>query len=313
MNYLVTGGAGFIGSHLVDKLLKDFDNRVTVIDGHSDRIIVVDNMYEGKYSNLKKDPRLTVYNTDILGDIGHLFKNIDVVFHLAALTRPQWSILHPFETNRVNVDGTIKILEHCRDNKVKKIVFMSSSNLYGEQGMEAMQEDMKPNPLNAYALTKLIGEQYCELFEKLYGLKWCAVRPFNAYGTRMPLTGIYTCAVAMFIDVLKKGLPVHITGTGEQRRDYIYVDDLVDMLISCAHSEVSGEAFNCGSGTNTSINEIFEKISGIMGIKSKPIYTPAVFEPTQTLGDISKAKKLLGWEPKISLEEGLRRTIEGTV
>lgn len=96
MNYLVTGGAGFIGSHLVDKLLKDFDNRVTVIDGHSDRIIVVDNMYEGKYSNLKKDSRLTVYNADILGDIGHLFKNIDVVFHLAALTRPQWSILHPF-------------------------------------------------------------------------------------------------------------------------------------------------------------------------------------------------------------------------
>ena len=202
MNYLVTGGAGFIGSHLIDRLLRD-DNKVTVIDGHSERIVVIDDFSQGKYKNIPKDARVKVYNVDILGDISKLFKGIDVVFHLAALTRPQWSILHPFETNRVNVDGTIRVLEHCRDRKVKRVVFMSSSNIYGEQDAYPTSEDAVPNPMNAYALSKLVGEQYCTLFEKLYKLEFNAIRPFNVYGTRMPLTGIYTSAVATYINALK--------------------------------------------------------------------------------------------------------------
>lgn len=312
MNYLITGGAGFIGSHLVDRLLKE-DNKVTVIDGHSSKIVIVDNFYEGKYLNLPNDSRLTVYNADILGNIGYLFKDIDIVFHLAALTRPQWSIEHPFETNKVNVDGTLKILEHCRDNRIKRLVFMSSSNLYGEQEVYPILEDAKPNPMNSYALSKLIGEYYCKLFEKLYGLQSNYIRPFNVYGTRMPLTGIYTCAVAKFIDVIKKRLPINITGDGTQARDFIYIDDVVDQMILMSKSEVTGEAFNCGSGTNTSIKELLSIISQLMNASVNPIHTPPVIEPTQTLGDITKAKELLSWEPKISLEEGLRRTIEGTI
>ena len=308
MNILVTGGAGFIGSHLVDRLLKE-DNDVTVVDGYADHIVVVDDFSHGKYSNLRENPRLTVYNADILGDIGDLFKGIDIVFHLAALTRPQWSILHPFETTVVNVDGTVKVLEHCRNYKVKRIVFMSTSNVYGEVDKYPTPEDVTPNPLNAYALSKLVGEQYCQLFQKLNGLEWNACRPFNAYGTRMPITGIYTSALATFIHVLKNDLPLERFGTGEQRRDFIYIDDIVDQLLLMSTSKVTGEAFNCGSGTNTSINELYTMICDLMGKKVEPKYHPPQFEPSQTLADISKAKEFLGWEPKIGLEEGLKRTI----
>jgi nucleoside-diphosphate-sugar epimerase len=312
MNILVTGGSGFIGSHLVDRLLSN-NNDVTVIDGHSKRIIVIDDFSEGKYANLPKDPRLTVYDADILGKIGHLFKGIDVVFHMAALTRPQWSILYPSETDTVNVHGTLKILEHCRDNKVKRVVFMSSSSMYGEQETYPTSEDAKPNPMCPYALTKQIGEEYCQIFQKLYGLEFNAIRPFNVYGSRMNPKGIYSSAVAKFIEVIHKRLPLNITGDGKQARDFIYIDDVIDQMIMMATSKVTGECFNCGSGTNTSINELMKIISGLMGVKINPIHTPAVIEPTQTLADISKAEKLLGWKPKTSLVQGLKFTIERTL
>ena len=308
MNYLVSGGAGFIGSHLVDRLLKN-ENDVTVIDGHSNIVTVIDDFSHGKYINLTPNPRLRVYNADILGNIGYLFEGVDVVFHLAALTRPQWSILHPFETNQVNVDGTIRILEHSRDNNVKRVVFMSSSNLYGEQEKYPTPEDVIPHPLNAYALSKQIGEQYCKLFQILYGLEWNACRPFNAYGTRMPITGIYTSAIATFINALKNDLPFQRFGDGEQRRDFIYIDDIVDQLLLMSTSQVHGEAFNCGSGTNNSINEVFDLVQKLMGKSKDYGRLPKQLEPSQTLADISKAERLLGWKPKIGLEEGLRRTI----
>ena len=300
MKYLITGFSGFIGSHLTDRLLQD---------GHE--IIGIDRSI--KWENLvdQKNPRLRIYHENIEGNISDLFKGVDVVFHLAALTRPQWSILHPLETNEVNVTGTIKVLQHARDNKVKRVILLSSSNLYGEVEKYPTPEDIKPNPMNTYALSKLIGEQYCELFEKLYGLEWNACRPFNAYGTRMPITGIYTSALATFVHVLKNDLPLETFGDGEQRRDFIYIDDIIDQLMLMATSEVTGEAFNCGSGTNTSINELYQMICDLLGKKIEPKHHPAQYEPSQTLADISKAKKLLGWEPKIGLEEGLRRTIAG--
>ncbi len=309
---LVTGGAGFIGSHLVDRLLSE-DNKVTVIGGQNNRITVVDDFSEGKYSNLRKDPRLTVYDTSILGDIGHLFKGVDYVFHLAALTRPQWSIEYPEETNRVNVDGTLKILEHCRNNRVKRLVFMSSSSAYGEQETYPTAEDAPMNPMCPYALTKQIGEQYCKLFQKIYGLESNYIRPFNVYGARMNPKGVYSSAVAKFIDNIHKGLPIHITGDGKQARDFVYVDDLVDMLIMAATSKVSGEAFNCGSGENISINNLMKTIAKLMGAEIDPIHTPPVIEPSQTLCDTRKAKELLNWSPKTSLEEGLLKTIRGTI
>jgi len=308
MKYLITGGAGFIGSHLMEKLLKE-------------KNAVVDNLSEGKLSNLPLNSGITIHKASILDDdIGSLFKGVDVVFHLAALTRPQWSILHPEETDTVNVHGTLKVLQHCRDNKVKRVVFVSSSSIYGEVDKVPTPEDVKPNPMSPYALSKLIGEQYCELFGKLYGLEINRIRPFNVYGTRQNPTGEYAAAVPRFIDrvnsfisVLRAdGYPV-ITGDGKQARDFIYVDDVVDLMILASKSKVYGEAFNAGSGKNITINELYDKVCKIMKVNVKPVYIDPVFEPRVTRADIRKAKKLLGWEPKVDLEEGLRKTIEGTI
>lgn len=312
MNYLITGGAGFIGSHLVDRLLND-NNEITVIDGHSPEITVIDNFSHGKYKNLPKDPRLTVYDANILGDIEHLFRRIDIVFHLAALTRPQWSILHPYEVSNVNILGTLRVLEYSRDHKIKRVVFVSTSDIYGDQELYPTPENVTPNPLNFYALTKSVGEQYCELFYKLYGLEYNIIRPFNAYGTRMPITGIWTSAIATFIDALKNNKIFQTFGTGEQRRDFIYIDDLIDQMINMSTSEAKCEAFNCGSGTNNSINEIRELIEKIMGKQMKFERLPAQFEKKQTLADISKAERLLGWKPKMDLYTGLKKTIEGAI
>lgn len=297
MKYLITGGSGFIGSHLTDSLLGD---------GHE--VIIIDRSI--KYENITEHKNLTLVPSVISENVGHLFKGIDIVVHLAALTRPQWSIKYPIETNEINVTGTLKILIHARDNRVKRVVFLSTSNLYGDN-FYPTSESAIPNPMNAYALTKLVGEQYCELFYKLYGLEYNIIRPFNAYGTRMPITGIYTSAIATFINALKKDIPFKMFGDGHQRRDFIYIDDIIDQIRLMATSNVHGEIFNCGSGINYSINEILNLIRKIMNKEVEPQERlDKQFEPSQTLADIDKAKRLLGWKPKISLEEGLRRTID---
>ena len=314
MTELITGGAGFIGSHLVNRLLNDGET-VSVVDGEAmkpNKVIVVDNLYEGKWSNLPKNERLTCYEASIMGDIGPLFEGVDVVFHLAALTRPQWSIVHPEETNIVNVDGTLRILMHCRDHKVKRVVFASSSSLYGNQETYPTREDAIPNPMCPYALTKLIGEEYCKLFEKLYGMEINCIRPFNAYGPRMNPNGIYSSAAAKFIDQLSKGEIPSITGTGDRPRDYIYIDDIVEIMVLASKSKVYGESFNCGSGENISINGLLELIAKIMGKSSEHTHSPDVYEPDQTLADITKAQTLLGFKAKVGLEEGLRKTIAQT-
>jgi len=298
MKFLITGGSGFIGSHLTDRLLKD---------GHE--VIIVDRSI--KYENITEHKNLTLIPSVISENIGHLFKGVDIVVHMAALTRPQWSILYPIETNEVNVTGTLKVLTHARDNKVKRVVFISTSNLYGDN-VYPTPEDAELNPMNAYALSKLIGEQYCELFYKLYGLEYNAIRPFNAYGTRMPITGIYTSAVATFINALKKDIPFKMFGDGTQRRDFVYIDDIVDQIVLMATSKVHGEVFNCGSGINYSINEMLNIVRELMGKEVEPEERlDKQFEPNTTLADISKARDLLGWKPKIDLKQGLRRTIDG--
>jgi len=299
-NILVLGGAGFVGSHLVDTLL-----------GQDNRVHVIDDLSVGKKKHLPKHKGLNFIKASILDDISHHFKHIDIVFHLAAITRPQESILDPLSTNKVNIEGTLRVLKAAHENKVKRVVFASTTSIYGSQKVLPIPETATPYPMSPYALSKWAGEGYCKLFETMYDLEFNAIRPFNIYGNRQSIKGGYSAAVPTFINLLKKNKSPWITGDGTQARDFIYVDDVVSLLILMSTSKIHGEAFNAGSGKNTTINEIYSSISRIMRKKIKPLYIDAVFEPKETLGDIRKAKKLLGWEPKVELKEGLERTVNG--
>jgi len=302
MKTLVTGGAGFIGSHLVKRLLDEGDD-----------VTVIDNMHTGNKKNLPTDDNLKVVVADILDYTGYLFKDVDVVYHLAALTRPQESIHDPVLTNIVNVNGTIKVLEHCRSRKVKRIVFISTTGIYGDQREQPIAESAKPNPMCHYAVTKWAGEKYCELYKKLYGLEYNIIRPFNVYGEGQNPLGGYAAAVPKFIDTLNRDETPFITGDGKQSRDFIYVSDVVDLIFKAGNSKVKGETFNAGSGTTTSINQIYERVSRIMRKKVEPDYIDPLFEPPKTWGDISKAERLLRWIPTTNLEHGLNITIRRTI
>jgi nucleoside-diphosphate-sugar epimerase len=297
MKYLITGGAGFIGSHLTNRLLKD---------GH--RVVIIDDLSEGILDNVPLgDLSLGFYEKSILGDIFHAFENIDCVFHLAALTRPQESIKHPERYNETNVRGTLRVLLHARKNKVRRVVFASSSSLYGGQEEFPTSEDAEPNPMSPYASQKLIGEEYCKLFNKIYGLEVNCIRPFNIYGSRMNPDSSYAALIPGFIKKYKNGVRPTINGSGKNVRDFVWIDDVIEIFIRASKCKVSGEAFNAGSGVNASVNEVSEMIRRALKTKIKPTHGPAVIEPRATMADMNKVKRILDYEPKMSLERGIRR------
>jgi nucleoside-diphosphate-sugar epimerase len=298
MKYLVLGGLGFIGSHLVDRLVEN------------NKVVVLDDLSTGSLSNLPYNPNVMFERRSILGDIGKFFEGIDIVFHLAAKTRPQESIKEPELYNKINIEGTLNVLKNCVEHKIKRLVFISSSSLYGTQDTPT-KENVIPEPMSPYALTKLIGEQYCKLYQRLYGLESNYIRPFNVYGKRQPPGGGYAAVVPSFVDALKKGEQPFITGDGEQRRDFVFVEDVVDLMILASESKEYGEAFNAGLGENVSINELYKTICTLMGKTTEPKYVEAVFEPRETLADMTKATKLLNYKPKFTLEEGLKTLIKG--
>lgn len=299
MKYLCTGGTGFIGSHVVERLLDD---------GHE--VVVISNYYTGKEDNLKDHVNLTVIRGSILdSDIDEAFEGIDVVIHLAALTRPRESFMDPIRTSEVNILGTQKVIENCHIFDVKRFIFISSATVYGFRNTFPTSEDEELRPVSPYGLTKKIGEDITRFFCELYDIEYNIIRPFNVYGKRQDPAGEYGAAVPKFIDTLKRGLEKpFITGDGKQFRDFIYISDLVDLIIEVSRSDVTGEVFNGGSGIPMTINEIYEKISEIMGKSITPDRREEVREP-ETHADISKAKGLLDWKPKVSLEEGFRNLI----
>jgi nucleoside-diphosphate-sugar epimerase len=301
MKYLIVGGAGFIGSHLVDRLLKEPNADVVVLDDFS----------MGRYENLpstKDAKNLIIIGASIFDDIDYIFEGVDVVFHFAALTRPRYSLEHPLEVNKTNVEGTLKMLVHARDNMVRKFVFISSAAIYGKQDIFPIREDSIPHPKGPYAVSKLAGEMYCKLFSELYGMKVNCVRPFNVYGKRQSIKGSYAAAIPNFINALKDGTKPYITGDGKQVRDFVYVEDVVELIDRVAKSDLDRQVFNAGSGESTSVQTIYDTISSLMDKVVVPDYIAPIIEP-ETKADVDKAKVFLGWTPKTSLEEGLRRTI----
>jgi nucleoside-diphosphate-sugar epimerase len=305
MNYLVTGGAGFIGSNLVDRLIKE---------GHF--VTVIDNFAAGKEENIathKNNPNFKLVRKSICEDLTEMFKEgkFDAVFHFAALPRVQFSLQFPRETHEANINGTFNLLEFCRQFGVKRFIFSSSSTVYAGNKELPLIETMTPKPLCPYGLHKLAGEEYCKLYAIVYGMETVSLRYFNAYGPKQDPKGNYALLVPKFIDMIRQGETPTITGDGNQTRDFTYVDDIVEANILAANTtnkECFGNVFNIGAGNNVSVNYVAEEIIKLSGKEIKPIHGPAVIEARDTLANHDKATKMLGWEPKIVFKEGLKRT-----
>ena len=290
MKCIVVGGAGFIGSNLVDKLIED---------GHE--VLVIDDRSTGKFENINK--KAEWYNHDIscMTDFS-MFEGVDVVFHLAAKARVQPSIENPVDFNSTNVSGTVNMLDACRRYGVKRFVYSSSSSVYGNVEQLPTPEEHKLNPMSPYALQKLIGEQYCKLFSELYGLETVCLRYFNVYGERQLLEGAYCLVMGIFAQQRLEGKPMTIRGDGEQRRDFTYVGDVVDANIKCMDYplELNGDVFNIGNGDNRSVNQLADMIGG------DRVNVETVIEPKETLADNSKAKRVLGWETTVKIEDWIK-------
>jgi UDP-glucose 4-epimerase len=287
---LVTGGAGFIGSHLVPALLNQ---------GY--QVTVIDNFAGGGKS--PRDARALYIQKDVtdFSAIHPHFEGVDVVFHLAALPRVEDSVRHPLRTHDTNVTGVLTVLEAARVHGVRRVVFSSSSAVYGDTELLPTPESEVANPVTPYALHKLCGEGYVRLYSTLYGLSTLALRYFNVYGPHMDPEGPYALVVGRFLALRRAGTPLTITGDGTQTRDFVHVSDVVraNMLGAESELDLKGEVVNIGSGERISILELAETVGG-------PIeYKDARKETRHTLASIAKAKKLLGWEPTVGIREGL--------
>jgi len=305
MNIIITGGAGFIGSKLVGKLL-ELGHKVTVLDDFS----------SGKEENLneyKNNNNLIIIKGSICDNLEDIFKKgkFDAVFHLAAITSVPYSIEHPDETNDVNVNGTLNLLECCRKFGVKRFVLSSSCAVYGNQEILPLVETMKPSPMSPYALSKLIDEQYCKLFNFLYGIETVSLRYFNVFGPRQNPAGNYAGIIPKFINLIKENKTLKINGDGKQTRDFVFVSDVIDANIAALNVQNKscfGEVINIGTGITTSVNEITENIITLSGKNIKLVHGPAVIEIRDALADIEKAKSFLGWAPKFAFEQALKET-----
>ncbi|MCZ3367220.1 MULTISPECIES: SDR family oxidoreductase [Methanobacterium] len=297
---VVTGGLGFIGSHLVEKLSED--NLVVIIDDQS-----TGNIENIKHFNISKIDTTLGDITSI--NLEEIFDGADYVFHEAAVTSVQKSVDDPFISNKVNITGTLKVLEAAKNTDVKKVVLASSSAVYGDTESLPLSEDDPVNPLSPYAVGKTTGELYCNVFSEIYGLPTISLRYFNVFGPRQDPNSQYAAVIPIFIDkILKNESPI-IYGDGEQSRDFVSVKHVVAANIMAAESKLTG-AFNIGLGKSTTINQLFLMIKEIIGIDIQPIYEKErPGDIKYSLADISKAESL-GYDPKADFKEELKETVE---
>jgi UDP-glucose 4-epimerase len=297
---LVTGGAGFVGSHIVDRL------------SSQNNVIVLDNLFTGLSSNLEKSKdRIKFVKGDILDKelLKDLVKNVEYIFHLAANVGNIRSIKDPYFDMDVNIKGTLNLLEACRDSRIKRLVYAGSAACYGEAKYLPIDEDHPLNPESPYAVSKLAAEKYCFAYHKVHGIPIAVVRFFNIYGPRQD-TSEYANAISIFLSKFRKGEPITIYGDGEQTRDFIFVGDIVtgNLLAATQPAAVSG-IFNIATGKGTSINQLVEAIRKVSGIQGKVNYLPArAGEVKHSRADIKKAGKILGFHPETNLKDGLSLT-----
>ena len=289
---VVTGGAGFIGSHITDALIHD---------GYD--VHIIDNLSTGRKENL--NPKAKFYHKDIrdFTAIAPLFKNTAYVFHAAAEARIQPSIVDPRSSNESNITGTLNVLVAARDANVQKFVYSASSSAYGTQSNLPLREDMEPNPQSPYAVQKWVGEIYCKTFHDLYGLPTVSLRYFNVYGPRQLAEGAYATVIGVFMRQRSAGEPMTVVQDGRvKRRDYTFVSDIVAGNIQALKSKKigKGEVINLGTGANFSVVEVAKHIGGAY------VFIPKrLGESKATLADITKAKRLLDWKPRVSFEAGI--------
>lgn len=291
--FLVTGGAGFIGSNMVDFLID-----------HGYNVVIIDNLTTGKKENLNS--KAEFYNIDLYKEnINDLLIDVDYVIHMAAIPNVQQSIDQPLYTTEHNLSATVRLLNSIRKfPNIKKLVFSSTSSIYGDPIEFPVKETFEANPMSPYALQKLCSEQYIKMFTELYGIKAVCLRYFNVFGNRMTSEGAYKSVISIFMDQYKESKPLTITNDGNQRRDFINVTDVVKAnYLACINDTGSFDIFNVGYGENISVNEIANYFN------SKTTYIGNRIEPKETLCDNTKIKNKLGWSPSISVGDWLNKKV----
>ena len=299
MRCVVTGGCGFIGSHIVDALVRD-----------GCEVAVLDDLSTGNLEYLNPAAELVEGSVADGEVVRSAVEGATWVFHLAALPRVQQSVDDPVGTHAINVNGTLNVLQAAREHGVERVVVSSSSSVYGDQETHLMTEDLAPNPLSPYGLHKLIGEQYADLFASLFGMQIVSLRYFNVYGPRQSAEGAYALVIPHFLRLRDEGKPLTVYGDGCQTRDYVHVDDVVRANLNAANSELPvgrAVALNVGSGEETSVNEIAAMVGGeVEHIIPNP---RGAFEELRKCADTSRAKSVISWEPGILLAEGIRSVL----
>jgi len=302
--YVVTGGGGFIGSHIVEELLR-----------RNEIVRVIDNFSTGKWENLEPfEGGAEIIEADIAEgkNLPRFLEGADYVIHQAALPSVPKSILDPVKSHHANVNGTLQLLNASREANVKRVVYASSSSVYGDSPTLPKHEGMMPNPLSPYGAQKLFAEIYCQVFSRAYGLETVSLRYFNVFGPRQDSTSQYSGVLALFIPAVLQSKRPTIYGDGLQSRDFTYVQDVVEAnLLACAVPGVAGQVFNVACGDRITVNSMLQQINKITGKDIAPIYAdPRPGDIKHSQADITRAKEHLEYQPKISFEEGLRNTIE---
>ncbi|MCX6625238.1 MAG: SDR family oxidoreductase [Acidobacteria bacterium] len=303
--YIVTGGAGFIGSSLVRRLLGEPDSTVEVID----------NLNTGSLQNLEEvSSRIQFHQKDIrdYDAIAPIFHGADFVFHLAAIPSVPKSIVAPVPSHEVNVDGTFQVLRAAAAGKVKRLVYAASSSAYGDTDVLPKTESMAPRPKSPYAVQKLLGEYYCSVFCSCFGLETVALRFFNVYGPRQDPGSPYSGVLSLFMKCILERTPPTLFGDGGQSRDFTFVEDVTALCVKASRAAgVAGKTYNAGNGNRYTLNQVWQTLQAITGVEIDPVYgPPRAGDVRDSQADTAGAKRDLGHSPQFSLEEGLSKTFE---